>query len=137
MKDDWKKVLLTISRVLFGLAAVVTAILSVVTLGDFEIWPVNLFFVSVCGLCLWFALRGYVPKYRIMVLSGLVLGAVIGAAAFYGGMYWACSRESASNLCGLYGFIYTGPIGFIVGAALGILLGYVSHRRMDKRRPEG
>ena len=75
-------------------------------------------FVLMCG---WFALRGQFPasrrRMRLVLLGGLVVGGIGFAIGFFGPLIWAPDANQGP----LLGIFITGPIGFVVGAALGWL----------------
>ena len=56
----------------------------------------------------------------IVILLGGFVGLVVG---YYVGVYVACDwLYPTSNLCGIYGVFFTGPIGFVVGIVVTWLL---------------
>ena len=73
------------------------------------------------ALCAWFALRGHLATSRarmILVLKGgLLVGAIGFAIGYFGPLIWAPSANQGP----LLGIFITGPIGFVIGAALGWL----------------
>jgi hypothetical protein len=76
----------------------------------------TILFMVMCG---WFALRGNLTSARArmktVILGGVVVGAIGFAIGFLGPMIWA----PGANQGPLLGIFITGPIGFVVGAALG------------------
>jgi len=52
-----------------------------------------------------------------------------GVAGLYGGIWVACVWFDWGNLCGLFGFFITGPIGFVIGGVMGWLV----QRRLGPR----
>jgi hypothetical protein len=85
-------------------------------------------FVALCG---WFALRGHLAasraRMRLMVRGGLLLGAIGFAIGFFGPLIWSPDANQGP----LLGIFVTGPIGLVIGAALGWL-----YARMRVRSPE-
>lgn len=73
------------------------------------------------ALCAWFALRGDLPESRArmktVLLSGLAVGAIGFAIGFFGPLVWAPDANQGP----LLGIFITGPIGFVIGAAIGWL----------------
>jgi hypothetical protein len=61
---------------------------------------------------------------RVLLMTAWALGGFV--VGYFVGVFYACSGEDASNLCGLLGVFVTGPIGSIAGVVLG--------RRMLRRR---
>jgi hypothetical protein len=58
-------------------------------------------------------------KVIVILLGGFVC-LVIG---YFAGVYVACDwLYPTSNLCGIYGIFFTGPIGFVVGIVVTWLL---------------
>jgi hypothetical protein len=54
---------------------------------------------------------------RALLLMAWAFGGLV--AGYFVGVFYACSGENASNLCGLLGVFITGPIGCIAGVILG------------------
>ena len=73
------------------------------------------------ALCVWFALRGHLAESRsrmkFVLRAGLVVGAVGFAIGFFGPLVWAPDANQGP----LLGIFITGPMGFVIGAALGWL----------------
>ncbi len=55
---------------------------------------------------------------QLLAVLGFALGGFI--VGYFAGVFYACSGENASNLCGLLGVFITGPIGGVVGLVVGI-----------------
>ena len=62
------------------------------------------------------------PDHRIpmglYVLMVLVCGGVASALGVFYGIKWACSIPETGNLCGLVGFLVTGPIAGTIAIVL-------------------
>ena len=62
------------------------------------------------------------PARRVSVilylLAAVICGAVSGALGVALGISWACAGRDAGNLCGLAGFLVTGPIAGSLGIVL-------------------
>jgi hypothetical protein len=56
-------------------------------------------------------------KVLLKIAACALLGGFLGLT---GGVGYACSGDNAGNLCGLFGFFLTGPIGFIAGGVFGV-----------------
>lgn len=54
----------------------------------------------------------------LYVLAVVMCGAVTGVVGIGLGIQWACSGPKADNLCGLIGFLVTGPIAGTLGVVL-------------------
>ena len=67
-------------------------------------------------------------KFLAAVVGGLI-GGVVG---YFIGAYVSCDwLYPTSNLCGIYGFLATGPIGLVGGAIAGWRLSRSSARPAD------
>jgi len=117
---------ITIARGLCLLLAAAAGFLAFLTAGDSEIWAVSLFFATICLLSLWFAFRGHIPRHRVLIVSSAKSGIILGLLAWCGGIGWALYRWPGSNMAPIIGYIFTGPLGFTVGAVLGILRDFYS-----------
>jgi len=73
------------------------------------------------ALSTWFALHGHLAasraRMKLVLRSGLVVGAIGFVIGFFGPLMWA----PGANQGPLLGIFVTGPIGFVVGAAGGWL----------------
>ena len=71
------------------------------------------------ALCAWFALRGHRAdsraRMKLVLLGGLVVGAIAFAVGFFGPLAWS----PGANQGPLLGIFITGPLGFVAGAMLG------------------
>lgn len=56
-------------------------------------------------------------KHILLMALWAFGGFIVG---YFVGVFYACTGENASNLCGLLGVFITGPIGTIVGVTLGL-----------------
>ncbi len=133
-EDMMKKI--TIAR---GLCLVPSVACGVIAFA-FKGWPfghgVFICFAAICILFLWFALRGHIPRQRVLMLFSSISGIVVGWLGMAGGMVWAIYRYPESNLAPIWGIFSTGPIGFFVGAVLGVPAGLlIQHRKARKARP--
>jgi hypothetical protein len=57
----------------------------------------------------------------VYILSTVICGAGFGVVGIFGGIHWACAGPNAGNLCGLEGFLVTGPVAGSVGVVLAAL----------------
>jgi hypothetical protein len=82
-------------------------------------------------LCTWFALRGHLPasraRMRFALRMGLILGAIGFVAGFVGPLIWS----PGANQGPLLGIFITGPLGFVVGLALGWILARTRMRAQE------
>jgi preprotein translocase subunit Sss1 len=71
------------------------------------------------ALCAWFTLRGHRPenlaRLKRALQGGLVVGAIGFAIGFFGPLIWAPDANQGP----LLGIFITGPIGFVIGTAVG------------------
>jgi hypothetical protein len=121
--------MLSAGRLLAALVALTTgayalAALSGVLGGRFDLFSFAMFAApaTVAGLAAWFALRGDDPGVRARWLRAgrwaRNLGLVAFAVGFFGPIAWAPDANQGP----LLGIFITGPLGFVVGALLGLLL---------------
>lgn len=76
--------------------------------------------IAVAGVvCWWLALRGSNAQSRKRSGVTLAGGAILGAIGFIAGFFGPLVFTPANNLGPLLGFFLTGPLGFIVGVAVG------------------
>ena len=54
----------------------------------------------------------------LYILAAIVCGGVFGVVGIGLGINWACAGPNAGNLCGLAGFLVTGPIAGSLGIVL-------------------
>ena len=78
---------------------------------------------TIALLCGWFALQGDLPEQRQHIKTtwrgGLILGGVGFAAGFIGPIVF----DPGANQGPLLGILFTGPIGFVLGAMTGWFYG--------------
>ena len=69
-------------------------------------------------LCWWFALRGHLAgsrrRMRFVLGGGFALGGLGFIVGFFGPLVWAPSANQGP----LLGIFFTGPLGFVLGAAV-------------------
>jgi len=118
--------LITVSRVLAFLAAILLAWASF----SFSAWPfgpaVSIALASLVLICLWFCIRGAHHTDRTVLLWSLLSGATIGAAGLIVGVVASMFIWPSSNLAPILGFFVTGPYSFVAGLGLGILLRFIA-----------
>ncbi|HEU4940487.1 MAG TPA: hypothetical protein VFT97_02620 [Candidatus Eisenbacteria bacterium] len=76
----------------------------------------------------WFVIRGWravQARLKWAVLGGIVVGGVGFIIGFFGPLLWAPDANQGP----LLGIFITGPIGFIVGAVAGAILGKSPRKR--------
>ena len=54
----------------------------------------------------------------LYILAAGLCGGVLGVAGIFLGIDWACAGPNPGNLCGLAGFLVTGPIAGSLGVIL-------------------
>ena len=70
------------------------------------------------------------PDRRVPAIAFALAAIVCGAVAGYFGLFWgiaqACDGPKAPNLCGMWGFLVTGPIALASGIfAMGLALSLI------------
>jgi hypothetical protein len=87
------------------------------------------------ALSAWFALRGHRPESRarmkMVLLGGLIVGAIAFAIGFFGPLAWAPDANQGP----LLGIFITGPIGFVVGSMLGWIYARVRGPQPSRTTP--
>lgn len=78
-------------------------------------------------LCGWFALRGDRPASRRHIGSTMKGGVITGAVGFAAGFMGPLLFAPESNQGPLLGIFLTGPVGFVLGAATGWVIGRSKH----------
>lgn len=73
---------------------------------------------TLAALCWWFALRGHLAGSRRRMKFVLVRGFALGGVGFIGGFFGPLVWAPDANQGPLLGIFVTGPLGFVVGAAL-------------------
>src|SRR5438445_13306189 len=127
--------LITVSRALACLAAILLAWASF----TFSAWPfgpaVSIALASLVFICLWFCIRGAHHIDRTVLLWSLLGGAIIGAAGLIVGVVASMFVWPSSNLAPILGFLITGPYSFVPGLGLGILLRFIVLYRSEHLGP--
>ena len=78
----------------------------------------------------WFVIRGWrtvQARLKWALLGGIIVGGLGFIIGFFGPLLWAPDANQGL----LLGIFVTGPIGFIVGAVAGAILGGKSLRKRD------
>ena len=75
------------------------------------------------ALALWFAFLGHREPHRAIVLTGLLGGVIVGGIGFLAGFVGPIIFTPEANQGPLLGIFVTGPLGFAVGAAGGLVVG--------------
>lgn len=71
----------------------------------------------------------------LYVLAVIVCGGVAGVLGIGFGIHWACSGPNAGNLCGLTGFLVTGPMAGTLGVVLvGLALSLIGPEQQPELR---
>jgi hypothetical protein len=87
--------------------------------GDWFLLPMILFPLSIGALLLWFALTGSRQGQLRRIGFALLGGGVIGAVAFAAGFLGPIVLRPDSNQGPLFGLIFSGPLGFVLGCLAG------------------
>jgi hypothetical protein len=87
------------------------------------VWPMA---AIVCAVALYVRHCRRIEQARqisplVFVLGAIACGAVFGVAGILLGINWACAGPNPGNLCGLAGFLVTGPLAGSVGVVLAAL----------------
>ena len=69
----------------------------------------------------WLAIRGDNEKSRRRIGYALLGGVVLGSVRFFAGFFGPLILTPANNLGPLLGIFLTGPLGFVVGAVIGVV----------------
>ena len=115
----------TVQRILAGLLALpisAYALLMLVALlsAHFDLMRVifGLCTGTLASLCWWFALRGHLAgsrrRMKFVLAGGFALGGIGFIVGFFGPLVWAPSANQGP----LLGIFLTGPLGFVLGAAV-------------------
>lgn len=127
-------------RIGVGIVALVATAYSLLWLRNWLLTDFDVFLTffgsavsTVAILCWWFALRGHIPESRArmrLVTVGAGIGGGIGfALGFFGPLLLDLIMGTDSPQGPLLGIFITGPLGFVVGAAVGYVYGLFRTRR--------
>jgi len=72
-------------------------------------------------LCWWFALRGHIAESRVRMRFALKGGIILGGIGFAIGFVGPVILTPSANQGPLLGIFITGPLGFVLGTAIGWL----------------
>ena len=76
---------------------------------------------TVAALCWWFALRGHIAESRARMKITALCGSFLGTIGFAAGFFGPIMLKPEANQGPLLGIFFTGPLGFVAGAAGGWL----------------
>ena len=90
--------------------------------------------VSLCAatagaLCYWYVFLGNLPEHRARMRYALLGGFILGGIGFAAGFFGPIFLTPRSNQGPLLGIFFTGPLGFIIGVAIGSLYAHFRVRR--------
>jgi hypothetical protein len=89
---------------------------------DWIFWvPLALLLVTISVLCWWFALRGQRPESRAAIHHTWRGGWLVGGVGFAAGFIGPLVIWPGASLGPLLGILFTGPVGFVLGALGGFL----------------
>jgi hypothetical protein len=86
------------------------------------------FIATIAILCGWFALRGHLPGSRLHIRLTIYGAFIVGGIAFAAGFAGPLIFQPQSNQGPLLGIFFTGPLGFVLGAAIGWFYGRFRHK---------
>jgi hypothetical protein len=86
---------------------------------------------TVAFLCLWFALRGEYKRSRARMLYALMCALIVGGISFLVGFVGPMIIYPQSNQGPLFGIFITGPLGFVAGAVIGTIVGFIRTREIS------
>lgn len=82
------------------------------------------------ALLLWFGLLGSDPIQRRRFAGAMLGGLALGVLGFLGGFFGPLVVMPEANTGPLIGFIFTGPLGFILGCIVGAWFSELREREM-------
>ena len=92
----------------------------------------DLSFAVAAFICWWFALRGEYEKSRVRMMFTLLGALIVGGIGFAAGFFGPIIFTPKSNQGPLLGIFFTGPLGFVAGAIIGVTVGYIrTHKIPD------
>jgi len=83
---------------------------------------------TMAALCWWFVLRGHIAGSRERMRLAVIGGLVVGGIAFAAGFFLPIVLKPEANQGPLLGIFITGPLGFVLGTAIGWIYGRVRAR---------
>jgi hypothetical protein len=90
---------------------------------------------TIAILCWWFALQGHIAKSRVRMGYAVKGGIILGGIGFCAGFFGPIILRPTANQGPLLGIFFTGPLGFIVGTAIGWLYACL-HKRGSSAPPK-
>jgi hypothetical protein len=84
--------------------------------------PLTLLLVTISALCWWFTLRGHDPESRAAIHESWRGGWLVGGVSFAVGFIGPLVIWPGASLGPLLGILFTGPVGFVLGALGAVLL---------------
>ncbi len=131
---------MTILRVIAGLAALPFTAFALLVLRaqlQYGLDLLGVIFGSAVALlaivCWWFALRGHRAESRASLGYALGGGFILGGVSFAAGFFGPLILTPEANQGPLLGIFLTGPIGFVIGGALGAVYARFRVRRPGQR----
>jgi hypothetical protein len=82
-------------------------------------------------LCWWFVLRGEHEKSRVRMIFTVLGALIIGGIGFIAGFIGPIIFTPQANQGPLLGIFITGPLGFVVGAIFGAIVGCIRTRKIS------
>ncbi len=81
------------------------------------------------AMCWWFVLRGHLAESRAVMGAGCLSGLIVGGVAFLAGFIGPILLAPDANQGPLLGIFFTGPLGFVVGTAGGVIVAKLRRRK--------
>jgi drug/metabolite transporter (DMT)-like permease len=88
-------------------------------------------FIAAASLCWWFTLRGEHKKSRARMMYAFAGALIVGGIGFSVGFFGSIIFSPASNQGPLLGIFITGPLGFVLGAIIGTIVGCIRTRKIQ------
>jgi hypothetical protein len=123
-------------RIFAQVAAIVfSAIATWLLIGTIGNGLLNVFasspFIAVAAICWWFVLRGKYKKSRIRMMYAFIGALIVGGIGFVAGFFGPIIFSPQVNDGPLLGIFITGPIGFMAGAIIGAIVGFIRTRKIS------
>ncbi len=126
------RVLAAIGALLFTAYAVWSAFNLVASPRRGEYFLFGIFIVTsgtAAAMCWWFVLRGHIAESRGVMRAGCLSGLVVGGAAFLAGFIGPIILMPDANQGPFLGIFITGPLGCVVGTAVGVMFARLRRRK--------
>jgi hypothetical protein len=88
-------------------------------------------FIAAAAICWWFILRGKYKRSRIRMMYAFLGALIVGGIGFTAGFFGPIIFSPQSNQGPLLGIFITGPLGFLAGAVIGAIVGFIRTRKIS------